>query len=88
MNLKRVNLVNRRKELDLTQKQVADFVGVTSRTVQSWELGENIPKLNPLQTSRLCRILECTIDELARYFFPDSFDDAIAAEKPGRYSPK
>jgi transcriptional regulator with XRE-family HTH domain len=49
--------VKRRKALKLTQKQVADAVGVTSRTVQSWELGENIPRLDPLQVWRLCQVL-------------------------------
>jgi transcriptional regulator with XRE-family HTH domain len=34
----------RRQELKLTQEEVADLVGVTSRTVQAWERGENRPR--------------------------------------------
>lgn len=33
-------LYNRRKELDLTMKQVADMVGVSEGTVSRWESGE------------------------------------------------
>ncbi len=34
-----------RKELGLTQSQLADLVGVSSRTIQSWEYGnQKVPK--------------------------------------------
>jgi transcriptional regulator with XRE-family HTH domain len=85
--VKKVAFVKRRKALKLTQKQVADAVGVTSRTVQSWELGENIPRLDPLQVWRLCQILQCTAEDLARDFFPEAFagHEAKAAESPSTY---
>jgi transcriptional regulator with XRE-family HTH domain len=63
--------VERRKLLNLTQKQVGDAVGVTSRTVQSWELGENVPRLTLDKTLRLCKALNCSLEELVSYFYPD-----------------
>ena len=88
MSSKRKKLVNRRKELNLTQKQIAEAVGVTSRTVQSWELGENVPKLDPLQTWKLCEVLQCTIVDLAEYFFPNEFEDVVIAEQIDDYHVK
>jgi transcriptional regulator with XRE-family HTH domain len=79
MSLKPFALVNRRKLLKLTQKQVAEAVGVTSRTVQSWELGENIPRLTPGQYLSLLTILQCSAEELAGYFRPDSGSNAAAS---------
>lgn len=70
---KPVSFVNRRKVLNLTQQKVAEAVGVTARTVQSWELGENIPRLTPLQTLRLCGVLQCSVEDLARDFYPNEF---------------
>lgn len=64
-------IVERRKQLNLTQKQVGDALGITSRTVQSWELGENVPRLTLDKTLRLCRVLNCTLEELVEYFYPD-----------------
>lgn len=71
MSSKKVAFVKRRKLLSLTQQQVADALGVTSRTVQRWELGEVLPQLSVLQTWRLCKLLKCTIDDLASDFYPD-----------------
>jgi DNA-binding XRE family transcriptional regulator len=73
--------VKRRRELNLTQQQIADAVGVSSRTVQRWELGENLPELNILQASKLCQLLRCTIDDLARDFYPEEFSLSQPASK-------
>lgn len=80
MNLKPVAFVKRRKRLKLTQKQVADAVGVTSRTVQRWELGESLPALTVLQVFKLCKVLECSIDDLAKDLYPSEFDGFTAVE--------
>jgi len=89
MTSKRVFFVERRKALGLTQREIAEAVSVTPRTVQSWELGENIPRLTPLQTLNLCQLLRCSIEDLARDFYPEAFavGGDIAAESPGEYSP-
>ena len=53
-----------RTRLNLTQKQVADAVGVTVQTVSNWETGTYNPKLTLKQTAALCRVLQCSLDEL------------------------
>jgi len=60
--------VRRRKALGLTQAAVAESVDMTIRSVQKWEAGEFMPKLDPVQWATLCRLLECTPDELAEDF--------------------
>jgi len=57
-------LVQLRKSRNLTQKQVADFVCVTDQTVSNWETGRSEPRLTPKQTLSLCRILQCSLEEL------------------------
>jgi transcriptional regulator with XRE-family HTH domain len=46
----------------LTQKALADKVGVPYQTVQRWESGQSFPRLGHLQ--RLCAALDVTADEL------------------------
>jgi DNA-binding XRE family transcriptional regulator len=75
MTLKKVGFVKRRKELRLTQLQVANAIGVSPRTVQRWELGESLPELTVLQTFRLCELLRCSIRELAADFYPGAFSE-------------
>ncbi len=62
--------VEKRKQLNLTQKQVADALGITSRTVQSWELGETVPRLTLDKTLLLCQVLHCTLEDLVACFYP------------------
>ncbi len=44
-----------RKERKMTQKQVAEIVGVTNRTISKWEKGETVPDLETVK--RLCKDL-------------------------------
>lgn len=41
----RVHMINRRKELGLTQQNVADMLGITRTAVSAWEIGRNEPSL-------------------------------------------
>ena len=66
--------VRRRKELEITQKQISDAIGISTRAISNWEQGNHPPKLNPTQFSILCRMLNCSIHELAADF------EAIAAQ--------
>jgi transcriptional regulator with XRE-family HTH domain len=66
-------LMRLRKRQGLTQKQVADAVGVTDQSVSNWEAGRFEPRLTISQMQALCRVLQCSLDELP------SFTDA---EKP------
>ncbi len=58
-------LKQRRQLLNLTQRKVADEVGVTIITVQNWEAGRHIPKLYPKQMKALCDLLKFTVEDLA-----------------------
>jgi len=58
-------LKQRRESLNLTQRKVADELGVTIITVQNWEAGRHTPKLYPVQMKALCDLLKLTLDELA-----------------------
>ena len=37
-----------RKKLGLTQKQLAEMIGVDPKTIQNWEYGKNIPQSKSL----------------------------------------
>jgi DNA-binding XRE family transcriptional regulator len=60
-------LMRLRKRLKLTQKQVADAVGVTDQTVSNWEAGRFEPRLTISQIQALCRVLQCSLDELPNF---------------------
>jgi DNA-binding XRE family transcriptional regulator len=60
-------LMRLRKRLGLTQKQVADAVGVTDQSVSNWEAGRFEPRLTISQTQALCRVLQCSLDELPTF---------------------
>ncbi len=46
----------------LTQKQLAENVGVPYQTVQRWETGQSRPR--PASLKRLCEALDASVDEL------------------------
>ena len=50
MNMERIGgfLKNLRKEKEITQEQLAEKLGVSSRTVSRWETGSNLPDLGML----------------------------------------
>jgi transcriptional regulator with XRE-family HTH domain len=52
----------------LTQRQVADLLGVTVSTVSNWERGVQVPRLTFFQTKRLMEATDSTIDELVSAF--------------------
>lgn len=52
----------RRKELNLTQKELADKLGITDRAVSKWENGRCMPDLSLLQP--LSRILGVGVNDL------------------------
>lgn len=49
-------LKNRREELELTQKEVADYVGVSEATISRWESGE-IKNLKRNRIASLAKVL-------------------------------
>ncbi len=60
--------VMRRKRLKLTQKDLSDAIGISVRSISHWEQGTHLPRLTPKQFSDLCRVLECSIHDLAGDF--------------------
>lgn len=57
-------LINLRKRLNLTQRQVAEALGVTDQTVSNWEQGRSEPKLTFKQVKALCNIFQCSLEDL------------------------
>lgn len=60
----------KRKELDLTMKQVAEFVGVSEATVSRWESG-NIANMGRDKIALLAQILKLSPGTIAGYETPD-----------------
>ena len=52
---------SRRKELNLTQEQLAQKLYVSRKVVSRWELNERIP--NTMIVKDLCKVLNISIDE-------------------------
>lgn len=55
-------IARRRKELNLTQKELADKLGITDRAVSKWENGRCMPDLSLLQP--LSRTLGIGVNDL------------------------
>ena len=55
-------IAKRRKELNLTQKELAEKLGITDRAVSKWENGRCMPDLSLLQP--LSRILKVGVNDL------------------------
>lgn len=61
-------LVELRKKAGVTQKAVADALGVTDHTVRNWEKGREEPRLFIWQVKTLCNLYKCSLEDL-----PDRF---------------
>lgn len=62
------SLVSLRQKAKVTQKQLAEALGVTDHTVRNWEKGREEPRLFIWQVKALCDTLQCSLDDL-----PDRF---------------
>ena len=58
-------ILNRRKELNMTQKQLAEKLNVTDRKISRWECGVSFPDVEMLKT--VAKVLEVEIN----YFYED-----------------
>ena len=56
-------ILQRRKELKMTQKQLAEKLNVTDRTISRWECGVNLPDVEMLKT--VAKVLDVDI----KYFY-------------------
>ena len=59
---KNLKLKAARAALDMTQKELAEAVGVTRQTINAIEKGEYNPTINLCRS--ICKILDKTLDEL------------------------
>ncbi|MBQ3841180.1 MAG: helix-turn-helix transcriptional regulator [Ruminiclostridium sp.] len=64
-----------RKKIDLTQAELAEQIGVTSRSVQNYEMGARYPKRDIL--ARICKVLGVRIEYLVG---SDDFLGIVEAE--------
>ncbi len=58
-------IMQRRKELGMTQKTLAERLNVTDRSVSRWECGVNLPDVETLKT--IAKVLEVPVS----YFYED-----------------
>ena len=72
----------KRKALGMTQKELADILNVSNRTVSKWETGDGYPDISILP--ELSAKLEISIDELLTGEKPEP----IIIEKPSESSEK
>lgn len=68
-----------RKAHELTQRELADRLGVTNKAVSKWELGRSMPDVALFEP--LCRELEISIPELLAGHRIDAEDQQRAAEE-------
>ncbi|WP_013334720.1 helix-turn-helix transcriptional regulator [Gloeothece verrucosa] len=54
-----------REKAGLTQRQVANELGVTDQTVSNWETGQRKPRLSSTQWLKLCQLFQCSLEDLA-----------------------
>ena len=59
-----LTLAKLREQAGLTQRQLADALGVTITTISNWERGAKEPNLNFAQVKRVTEILQCSLDDL------------------------
>lgn len=68
-------MIDRIKQLGLTNKAVANAVGVDERSIYRWLSYQREPKLNFLQVAALCNTLNWSIQELAAAYYPTEGED-------------
>jgi transcriptional regulator with XRE-family HTH domain len=60
----RQRIVSLRKQRNLSQRDIAQALGITDQTVSNWEQGRSEPRLTIRQVILLCRILNCYLTDL------------------------
>lgn len=65
-----------RKQQDLTQREFADILGISDKTVSKWECGNGMPEVSLMLS--ICEILRVNLNEL---FSGERLTDAVYREK-------
>lgn len=60
--MKRKGLIIRRIEKNLSQKALAQQVGITNQSISDYERGKSNPSYNTMK--RIAKELDCSVDEL------------------------
>lgn len=68
-----------RKEKGLTQQQLGDIIGVSSKTISKWECGNGLPDITFLK--KISEILGLTIEELLEGKMKDNKEQNITTNK-------
>lgn len=71
-----MNINERRKQLNLTLKEIADYVGVSEATVSRWESG-NIANMRRDRIAALAQILKVSPIDIMGVTDDDNYDDSI-----------
>lgn len=63
MNQRKIGefIASLRKEKGMTQKQLAEMIGVSDKTVSKWECGNGMPEMSIIMP--LCQVLEISVNE-------------------------
>ncbi len=59
----------------ITQKEIAQTLGVTRHTVSNWTTGKTPARLTLEEWDKLAQLLGTSIDKLPRSFAPQPIDD-------------
>ena len=62
MNIIAVKISQRRKELGLTQKDLAEKLNISDKTLSRWETGKQIP--DSLIIPEIAKVLDISINEI------------------------
>lgn len=77
-------ILERRKELNFSQKDIADFVGVTEATISRWESGK-IRSIGSAYISRLLHVLKMPSDVMSNIdIMTEDINESIAPIKRRR----
>ena len=68
-------ILQKRKEKNMTQEQLAEQLNVARQTVSKWEIGETIPDIDSLK--KLAVLLEFSIDNALGIEIENDNDDKI-----------
>lgn len=73
------NLKTLRNQTDLTQGELANKIGVSQKTLSSWETGRTEPNIG--EVIELCKTLDCTLETITGIRMHDigdvSFEDVL-----------
>jgi len=61
-----------RAQSGVSQRAIAEALGVSTQTVGNWEGGRSVPSLDPDQMLKLCSLLGVSLDALAKGFRGES----------------